>query len=205
MRTEKNAGLSFVLGAVLAGLVSPDCRAAERDASLYVGTKTCAMCHKKDEVGNQFAKWQASPHAKAFEALGTPEAKAYGAKAGVDDPQKSGKCLKCHATAYNFTEELQVKGEDGGTPKIVPEDGVTCEACHGPGKNYKSKTVMEDKQKAVAAGLASPALAVCTQCHNDKSPNWKADRYTAKDGTKTGFDAAQAYEKIKHPKPAAPK
>jgi hypothetical protein len=177
--------------------------AAEPDASLYIGTKACSMCHKKDEVGNQLAKWQAGPHAKALESLGTPEAKAMGAKVGVDDPQKSGKCLRCHATAYNFTETLQVKAEEGETPKITVEDGVTCESCHGPGKNYKSKTVMQDRNKAIEGGMIYPATKSCALCHNDQSPSWKVDRYTTKDGKKVGFDPEQAYEKIKHPKPAA--
>ena len=64
---------------------------------------------------------------------------------------------------------------------------------------------MEDHAKAVAAGLIYPATKSCDQCHNDKSPTWNPERYTAKDGKKTGFDAEQAYEKIKHPNPAAHK
>ena len=173
-------------------------RADERDASLYAGNKSCGMCHKKAEKGDQLGKWQASPHAKAFELLGTPEAKAAGAKVGVDDPQKSGKCLKCHSTAYNFTEAV-------ATDKITPEEGVACESCHGPGKNYKSKTVMEDQAKAVAAGMICPATKSCVLCHNEKSPTWKADKYTTKAGVKTGFDVEQAVEKIKHPDPSVKK
>jgi hypothetical protein len=180
------------------GGVAVSSMAADRDASLYVGTKSCAMCHKKDEKGNQFAKWQGSPHAKAFEMLASAEAKAAGAKVGVDDPQKSGKCLKCHSTAYNFTEQVQ-------TDKIAVEEGVSCESCHGPGKNYKSKTVMEDQKQAIAAGMVHPATASCTMCHNDQSPTWKADGYTTKDGKKVGFDPDQAYEKIKHPDPTLKK
>ena len=167
---------------------------AQADASAYAGVKTCGMCHRKDDSGNQLAKWQASPHAKAFEALGTPEAKAAGAKVGVDNPQASGKCLKCHATAYNWTETVQ-------TDKLTPEDGVTCESCHGPGKNYKSKTVMENRDEAIKNGMVYPATKSCTQCHNDKSPSWNPERYTTKDGKKVGFDVDQAYEKIKHPNP----
>lgn len=168
--------------------------AAGRDPSLLVGVKACGICHKKDDVGNQLAKWQESSHAKAFEKLGTPEAKAVGAKVGVANPQASGKCLKCHSTAYNFTEQVQ-------TEKIKPEDGVTCESCHGSGKKYMPKETMKDLNKAIAAGLIHPATQTCTQCHNEQAPSWKADRYTTKDGKKVGFDAEQAYEKIKHPKP----
>ena len=156
--------------------------AADRDAANYVGIKTCGICHKKEESGNQFAKWQAGPHSKAFETLGTPAAKEAGKKLGVEDPQKSGKCLKCHSTAYNFTEAVT-------TEKIKPEDGVVCESCHGPGKKYMTKSTMEDKAKAVEAGLIAPATQSCPLCHNNQSPTFK------------GFDEKAMVEKIAHPDP----
>jgi hypothetical protein len=175
----------LTLASVLALAVGAS--AGEPDAANYVGTKTCKMCHSKDDSGNQFAKWQASKHSKAFEVLGTPEAKAAGAKAGVEDPQKSGKCLKCHSTAYNFTETV-------ATDKVPVEDGVSCESCHGPGKAYKAKAVMEDHAQCVANGMNSPATGNCTKCHNDQSPTWKGS-----------FDAAKAVEEIKHPDPKVKK
>jgi hypothetical protein len=156
------------------------------DPANLVGVKTCGICHKKDETGNQLAKWQASPHAKAFETLGTPAAKEAGKKAGVDDPQKSGKCLKCHATSHFFTEASV-------TDKIKPEDGVTCESCHGPGKKYMAKATMEDQAKSIAAGLIHPPTQQCKLCHNEQSPTFK------------GFDEKSYVEKIAHPNPAAKK
>lgn len=185
---------AWVAGMLVAA-VGATAWAQSPDPTLYVGTKGCGMCHKKEEAGNQLAKWQESGHAKAFATLGTPEAKEAGKKVGVDDPQTSGKCLKCHATAYNFTETL------AGIEKIAVEDGVTCESCHGPGKNYKSKEVMKDRKQAEANGMIYPATKNCTKCHNDQSPTWKADRYTKKDGSKTGFDEEQAAKKIEHPNP----
>ena len=170
-------------------------RAADRDAANFVGVKMCGICHKKEDIGDQLAKWKAGPHSKAYELLGTPEAKAAGAKLGVSDPQKSGKCLKCHSTAYNWTETVQ-------TEKVNVEDGVVCESCHGPGKTYMSKSTMSSRDKAVAAGLVYPASKSCTLCHNDSNPAWKADRYTTKDGKKVGFDFEQAFAKIAHPIPA---
>jgi hypothetical protein len=156
--------------------------AESRDPANYVGVKMCGICHKKDDSGNQFGKWQDSPHAKAFDALGTDKAKEFGKKAGIDDPQKSGKCLQCHSTAYNFTESV-------ATDKIKPEDGVVCESCHGPGKKYMGKSTMEDRAKAIEGGLIYPATKSCTLCHNDKSPTWK------------GFDEKTMIEKIAHPDP----
>lgn len=187
-------GSQLVVAASVAGLVM----GGVAMAADFAGVKSCKMCHNKPDTGAQFTVWQGSPHAKAFETLGTPEAKAAGAKVGVTDPQKSGKCLKCHSTAYAGTEEVK-------TDKITPEEGVTCESCHGAGAGYKSKATMEEKAKAIEAGLISPATKSCTQCHNEQSPSWKADRYTTKDGKKVGFDVDQAYDKIKHPNPNAKK
>ena len=182
------ARIGRIVGLVVAvGVAGQMAMAQSADPANYAGTKSCKMCHSKDDTGNQYAKWQASKHAKAFEALGTPEAKAAGAKVGVDDPQKSGKCLKCHSTAYNGTEEVK-------TDKITPEEGVTCESCHGPGKNYKSKEVMQDHAKCVAGGMTADPKKVCANCHNDKSPTWKGS-----------FDADKAYEQIKHPDPLVKK
>ena len=156
--------LVVVLSAVIV-----DSLAEERDASLYAGVKSCKMCHKKDDVGNQFAKWSAAPHSKAYESLASAESKKIAAKLGIADAQKSPKCLKCHSTAYNFTEK-------DAESKISVEEGVTCEACHGPGKNYKSKTTMKDAEKCVAKGMIKPATKSCVLCHNEKSPTWKPDR-----------------------------
>jgi len=190
MRTTVNI---FLMLAVVR-FVFGTCFAETRDPANYVGSKVCGICHKKNEDGNALAKWQAGPHAKASELLGTPEAKAAGAKDVVDSPQTSNKCLKCHSTAYNFTESV-------ATEKIKPEEAVSCESCHGPGKKYMAKSTMEDRAKAVEGGLVYPASKSCELCHNDQNPTWKPDRYTTKDGKKVGFDYDQAFEKIKHPDP----
>ena len=197
--------------------------AATRNPAHYIGVRTCGICHKREKTGNQFSKWQASPHSKAFEVLGTPDAKAIAAKLGITDPQASGKCLKCHSTAYNWTEQVQ-------TEKIKIEDGVVCESCHGPGESYLSQTVMEitlsadpldffapqartcmsqftmeERGKAVTAGLIYPATKSCALCHNDQGPAWKPDRYTTQDGRKVGFDLEQNTVRIAHGQPQAAK
>ena len=187
---------SILAVCVAAGLfVAASGRADEaRDASLYVGVKSCKMCHKKNETGDQFSKWEASPHAKAYATLATDAAKAVGAKLGVDNPQTSGKCLQCHSTAYNWTETKQ-------TETIPVEESISCESCHGPGKNYKATNTMKSRDESVKAGLVYPATKSCERCHNEKSPGWNPEKYTTKDGKKVGFDAEQAHKKIEHPNP----
>jgi hypothetical protein len=167
-------------------LITERAAADGRDPANYVGVKTCGICHKAEASGNQLAKWQASPHAKAFETLGTPTAKEAAKKLGIDDPQKSGKCLKCHSTAYNFTETV-------ATDKIKDEDGVVCESCHGPGKKYMAKSIMEDREKCIQNGMVYPATESCKLCHNSESPTFK------------GFDEKTYVEKIAHPDPRVKK
>ncbi|MDH3360590.1 MAG: cytochrome c family protein [Desulfobulbaceae bacterium] len=185
-------GLSFIV-AVSAGFVF----GGDADPAKLVGTKKCAMCHKKAETGDQYGVWKSKNHANAYAMLAGEEAKAVATKLGIEDPQTSGQCLKCHSTAYFFTDTLQ-------SEKVAVEDGVSCESCHGPGADYKKKSVMQSHEESIAAGMVYPALEKsCTKCHNDTGPTWNPERYTLPDGTKTGFDAKQAYDKIKHDRPAA--
>lgn len=173
--------LVLMLVGIVAFFLFPGVRleAVERE---YVGAKKCSLCHKTPEQGEQMKIWEGSKHAKAYETLGTPEAKETGAKRGVDNPQTSGKCLKCHSTAYGFTESKV-------TENIPVEEGVSCESCHGPGKDYMKKSIMQDKDAAIQAGLVIPNEETCKKCHNPESPNFK------------GFDFKARWEEIKHPVP----
>jgi len=157
--------------------------AAKSEAPGYVGTKTCGMCHKGEKKGSQLEIWQSSAHANAYTDLGKDKAKEFAAKAGVKgNPQESDQCLKCHVTAFGADASLIGK-------KFVKEEGVQCEACHGPGSNYKKKTVMQDRELAVKAGLVMPDEKTCTACHNEDSPTF------------AGFDFNEYLGKIAHPIP----
>jgi len=166
-----------ILACVFAFLAIPGARAEA--VHEYAGVKKCSICHKTPAQGEQFSKWQASEHSKAFESLGTPEAKEVGLKLNVADPQKDGKCLKCHSTAYGYTE-AQV------TQAIPVEEGISCESCHGAGKDYLKLSVMKDRDAAIAAGLVIPDEKTCARCHNSENPFNKP------------FNYQERLEKIKH-------
>jgi hypothetical protein len=150
----------------------------------YVGAAKCAkMCHKSAKQGEQLPIWEKSKHADAYKALATPAALETAKKAGVTgDPQKSDKCLKCHVTGFSADAKLKE-----ATYSI--EEGVGCEACHGPGKDYAKLSIMKDKKQALAAGLIVPDEKVCVKCHNQDSPNYKP------------FNFAEMAKKIAHPIP----
>ncbi len=153
--------------------------------SSYVGAAKCAkMCHKSKSKGEQYAVWLDSKHAKAYDDLTSPKSLEAAKKAGIaGDPQKAEKCLKCHVTGYGVAAKLL-------EPGYSVTDGVSCEACHGPGSEYGKLKIMKDKKLSIAAGLIEPNEKVCVKCHNAESPFFK------------GFKFDEMMKKIAH---AAPK
>jgi len=92
--------------------------------------------------------WLETKHAKAFDVLS-------------DEEKKKAECVGCHIT--------------GKTAKDVLLEGVQCEACHGPGSQFKSMKIMNKKKwaanpevykkKAIEAGLIYPTEENCKRCH----------------------------------------
>jgi Cytochrome c554 and c-prime len=166
----------------LAALLAAPAAAADAPAHAYIGAEKCKMCHNAAAKGAQFTKWSGSPHAKAYAALASEEAKKFAAAKGIADPQKADECLRCHVTGHGAPAAKL-------TDKYKAEDGVACESCHGPGGDYQKMDVMKDLAKATAAGLVLPKEDTCKTCHNSESPSFK------------GFDFAAMSAKIAHPNP----
>ncbi len=153
----------------------------------YVGVKKCKMCHKTSKSGNQFGLWQERAHSKAYETLASEESKKVAKEAGITgDPQQAAECLECHVTAYKAAENLKES-------TLTMEEGVSCEACHGPGSEYKSMKIMKElyagEIKGETVGLIEPTEELCVQCHNEKSPTYKE------------FVFEEEVKKVAHPTP----
>jgi hypothetical protein len=151
----------------------------------YIGADKCKMCHNKPATGDQYAKWAVSLHAKALKSLTSKEAVEYAQKNGIANAAKDQKCLKCHSTFNAVKENLR-----GG---ILPDEGVSCETCHGPGSAYKSPSIMKNLELAKKNGLIIPTKEVCLGCHNKENPFFKEFNYEA------------ALAKIAHPNPSKKK
>ncbi len=102
----------------------------------YIGAKKCMMCHKRDGVGSS---WLETKHANALSVLKPAD-------------REKGSCLECHAT--------------GTTPagKLLPD--VQCEACHGPGSEYRDLNTMKNRELAVKRGLIPGDEETCLRCHS---------------------------------------
>ena len=170
------AGLALLLLAVLGAAQE------KKIEHQYAGVAKCKTCHKSEAKGAQYTKWTESKHSKAYEVLASEEAIAIGKKLGVDNPQTSDQCLVCHVTAFSAPAEAKAESFD-------QTEGVGCEACHGPGSDYRKMKIMKDREASVAAGLIIPDEKTCISCHNEKSPSYKE------------FTYEEAFKVIAHPNP----
>jgi hypothetical protein len=175
-----------LLGAFMGGASS---LAAQEAEFTYEGARACKRCHSKAEEGDQFGKWEQGPHAKTFATLASDEAKAAAAEAGLGDPQTEAQCLQCHATAFAVLDDIE-------NQKITLEEGVGCESCHGPGSEYKSRSVKQaiaaGEIEAASVGLITPTAETCTGCHKAEGNAFFQ-----------GFDFDEYWAKIAHPRPEA--
>jgi len=142
-------------------------KAQKRKGPKYVGSTTCRNCHRGAGSGYQWSLWRRSAHARAWAALGTPDAwkRAEKRLGPGKDPQRSPECLKCHSPAATAPAEALMDS-------FYADEGVGCEACHGRGSEYMAEAIMRDPQAARASGLKMPGLAACQQCHQKADQNW---------------------------------
>jgi hypothetical protein len=150
----------------------------------YVGSKACRQCHSGGERGGPYVQWLQSRHAHAYWRLGSDWA-LYLARLrphyrDLETPISDDRCLLCHTSGAQDPDSLFADG-------YRVEEGVSCEACHGPGSEYIDPKVMADRGAFLANGGVIPDESTCRSCHR------AGDR----------FDFATWWPKIAHPTPAA--
>jgi len=138
--------LSITLGAVF-GLTHPVVaappEAPEPQAPGYAGSESCAQCHS-----NIHTEWLTTRHAQAFSA---PIFQRDWSEMGHDVS-----CLECHTTGYD--------SETGG----YAEEGITCEACHGPFQTGHPELPMS----------ITPDANLCSTCHKSTTDEWRASMHS---------------------------
>ena len=170
--------LKIVIAVALVAAFSAPARAEHA----YVGAQGCKMCHASSSKGAQYKVWEGTRHARAYASLASEKAREAAAARGIDNPQESPECLKCHVTGYGSDPSLFEAG-------YSKEDGIGCESCHGPGKDYKQMKIMKNVEEAKANGLILPDEETCKKCHNEESPFYQP------------FNFGERFEQIAHPNP----
>ncbi|WP_313801300.1 multiheme c-type cytochrome [Sphingobium sp.] len=177
-RSVGGMALSVMLLAVLllCGLPGSGSGAADAAAAgrLYVGVASCAgsTCHGRMEADgkvvrqDELMRWQepstpGGAHSRAFAVLGGTRGRQIAATLGLGDPMAAPACLGCHSTP------AAARGA-----RFLAQDGVGCEACHGPAGGWIASHYAVGASHAgnVAAGMTpldrpQARASVCLDCH----------------------------------------
>jgi Cytochrome c554 and c-prime len=91
-----------------------------------VGPNKCTDCHdhkdEKEWAEKRDGDGRGKQHINALTQLNDPRAAGWATAIGLQSPRDAkGSCVKCHAT-------ISARGR--------PDFGVSCETCHGPGRDY---------------------------------------------------------------------
>jgi mono/diheme cytochrome c family protein len=163
----------------------------------YVGSQVCAECHLAEGGGGESGHWMKSPHARAYWELKTDWARFLASVRDeyrdIEDPSAEWRCLKCHVTGAQDRvarpADTYVTGAQDRVARPADtfrrEEGVGCEACHGPGSGYIDPAIMADRASFLAHGGRIPDEATCRTCHEGER-----------------FQYEERRPRVAHPRPA---
>jgi hypothetical protein len=112
------------------------------DETKYVTSERCGACHH--DIHDD---WVGTLHSQAFSS---PIFQEDWVKQGSAD-----ECLECHTTGF-----------DTNTGEFA-EEGVACEACHGPMQENHPKEPMP----------VTPDYTLCAKCHKTTTDEWRASKH----------------------------
>lgn len=191
MKQLLSMALAGVAACALLPLATKAAPVASGKEPIYIGSEACGKCHDGPAMGHQFTRWRLSAHARAYASLSLPEAAEITKLSGItEEPHRAKMCLGCHATA---ADEEAWRLADG----FHLEDGLQCEACHGPGSEYAVEAIMRDKPRAMANGLRIYNRDDCMICHRVKGSHDAVLK-------RAPFDLDKALRQIAHPIPQEP-
>jgi hypothetical protein len=142
------------------------------EAGTYTGPGSCSAvaCHGAIRavagsriLQTEYSTWIAQDrHARAADALSGAVSQRMGHLLGIAQPEHASKCLACHA--------LEVP--PSARARTFTEEGVSCEACHGPATGWLGYHVTKDARhdESVRRGMYDTKDVVkrterCLTCH----------------------------------------
>lgn len=143
-------------------------------ADKYIGVESCASssCHgaksardNRNVSQNEYTTWfRFGQHSRSQQTLRSQKAIGITQTLGQAKPWQNASCLGCHSTNAPL---------DQHSASFSEEDGISCEACHGPAESWVSSHHRGKKNGAQPLPLWKPAqeAASCLGCHspsNDK-------------------------------------
>jgi hypothetical protein len=143
-----------------------------KPANSFVGVASCASmaCHHGNgppgSAGSEYTTWVTKdPHARACEVLFSERSQRMSRLLKRPAAHQDSLCLNCHVQQQYAAQTY--------SPRFARQDGVGCEACHGPAQRWLAEHVSWGKRDVaykVARGMRDtwslPSRArLCVDCH----------------------------------------
>jgi hypothetical protein len=141
------------------------------DSARFVGSVGCksSSCHGgAGEKRSQFITWsQKDFHTRAYTILLDARSARIGEALGIAQPQSNARCTTCHSP-------LQAVAADRLTASARPDEGVSCENCHGAAEAWLRGHTRSDwtYSTRVSAGMHDlrnlyVRANACVACHQN--------------------------------------
>ena len=163
--------VSFLLLAACGGAVAKELKQAPEAEAKFVGAIGCrsSSCHGgAGEKRSQYITWsQKDFHTRAYAILLDARSARIGEAVGISQPRSSARCTVCHSP-------FQSVAPDRLTPTARPDEGVSCESCHGAAELWLRGHTRTDWTYAtrVSAGMHDlrslyARANACVACHQN--------------------------------------
>jgi hypothetical protein len=161
----------------------------------HLGAASCAssVCHgavqppaRPGALMNEFVTWShEDSHAKAYQALSSPQGRSIAAKLGLGSAETAKICLDCHTD--------NVPQNQRGN-RFTLTDGVGCEACHGGAERWISSHAAKSNYRSdIKTGMYPTAdlrdrSRLCLSCHYGAADKFATHRIMAPGHPRLSFE-----------------
>jgi hypothetical protein len=118
----------FALLTVVSSAAAAEIKQTRESGEMFVGAVGCrsSSCHGgAGEKRSQYITWSRQDfHSRAFSILTNARSARIAEGAGITDPGTNARCTVCHSP-------FQSVAQDRLAPTAHPDEGVSCESCHG--------------------------------------------------------------------------
>lgn len=164
----------FILAATAVTLSAKEPRQIRESGGAFVGSIGCksSSCHGgAGPKRSQYFTWsQKDFHTKAYAVLLNSRSERIAESLGITAAQTSARCTVCHSP-------LQSVAASRLTPTAHPDEGVSCESCHGAAGGWLRGHTRIDwtYNTRVAAGMRDlrsiyVRATACAACHQNLAP-----------------------------------
>jgi hypothetical protein len=163
--------VAFLLVAACAGVCAKEPTQTPEAGAKFVGAVGCrsSSCHGgAGEKRSQYITWSRKDfHTRAYAILLDARSARIGEAVGVSQPQSSARCTVCHSPFQSVAQTRLVS-------TAHPDEGVSCESCHGAAEPWLRGHTRPDWTYATRVSVGMHDLRnlyvranACVSCHQN--------------------------------------